>query len=111
LTDAKNASSVISTKQEEDATPVKTLRVRQAPSPNPTGSEAWVKVSVEESQTVKLTVYDILGRRVGISKSRELTPFRLQEIPIDVSSLSSGVYFLRIKGTSITRTEKIIVKR
>jgi lysyl endopeptidase len=111
LTDAKNASSVISTKQEEDATPVKTLRVKQAPSPNPTGSEAWVKVSVEESQTVKLTVYDILGRRVGISKSRELTPFRLQEIPIDVSSLSSGVYFLRIKGTSITRTEKIIVRR
>jgi hypothetical protein len=70
-----------------------------------------VKVSAEEPQTVTLTVYDLLGRRVGISKSRELTPFRLQDIPINVSSLSSGVYFLRIKGASTTRTEKIVVKR
>jgi lysyl endopeptidase len=105
----KNASSIVTA--EEDATPVSTLQVKQAPSPNPTGSKATVKVSVENSQTVKMTVYDILGRRVGISKSRELTPFRLQKIPIDVSSLSSGVYFVRIKGRSTTRTEKIIVKR
>ena len=105
----KNASSVVTAK--EDATPVSTLRVKQPPSPNPAQSTARVKVSVEEPQTVKLTVYDLLGRRVGISKSRELTPFRLQDIPINVSSLSSGVYFLRIKGASTTRTEKIVVKR
>ncbi|PSQ95440.1 MAG: lysyl endopeptidase [Bacteroidetes bacterium SW_9_63_38] len=107
----KNASPIASTKQEEDATPVKTLRVKQAPSPNPSSSAANMKVSVEESQTVRLTVYDILGRRVGISKSRELTPFRLRKITVDVSTLSSGVYFLRIKSSSTTRTEKIIVKR
>lgn len=106
---SKNASPIVTA--DEVATPVRNLQVKQAPSPNPARSTARVKVSVEAPQTVKLTLYDILGRRVGISKSRELTPFRLQEIPLDVSSLSSGVYFLRIKGPSITRTEKIVVKR
>ena len=105
----KNASPIVSA--ERDATPVSTLQVKQAPSPNPTGSKATVKVSVEASQTVKMTVYDILGRRVGIEQRQVMEPFRLEAIHIDVSSLSSGVYFVRLEGRSTTRTEKIVVKR
>ena len=105
----KNASPIVAA--ERDATPVSTLQVKQAPSPNPTDSKATIKVSVETSQTVKMTVYDILGRRVGIEKRQVMEPFRLDPIEVDVSSLSSGVYFVRIKGRSTTRTEKIIVKR
>jgi len=106
---SKNASPIVAA--ERDATPVSTLQVKQAPSPNPTGSKATVKVSVEKSQTVKMTVYDILGRRVGIEQKNVMKPYQLESIQIEVSSLSSGVYFVRIKGRSTTRTEKVIVKR
>ena len=106
---SKNASRVVTA--EEDATPVSTLQVREAPFPNPASTQATATIAVEEPQTARITVYDILGRRVGMSQTRDLIPFRRQTISIDVSSLPSGVYFLRIEGISATRTEKIVVKR
>jgi hypothetical protein len=58
---------------------------------------------------VTLRLYDVLGRRVATvaAGSRE----GRQEKQLDVSGLSSGVYFLRLKTQSETRLERLVVGR
>lgn len=107
--DAKNSSPLATAGQ--DATPVTALRVKQRPYPNPAEDRVKLAVSVEDDQTVQTTIYDLLGRRVGISRTDDLTPFRRQTITLDVSSLSSGAYFLRIQGESRSQTEKIVITK
>jgi tRNA A-37 threonylcarbamoyl transferase component Bud32 len=78
-----------------------------AVTPNPVTDEAAVSVVVGESQPVRVAVYDVLGRRVA----------RLHEGPMAAddpttltlgSTLRSGVYFLRVSGTSFTTTRQFV---
>ncbi len=102
-----NASSLVAT--DRDITPVSALRVTTPPSPNPTRERATVRFVVEEEQTVEASLYDALGRRVQILHRGEVRPFRKQTLQTNVSSLSNGIYFLRIRGETAARTEQIAV--
>ena len=81
----------------------------RAPFPNPARGQATVRFAVPERQDVTLRLYDVLGRRVATvaAGSRE----GRQEKQLDVSGLSSGVYFLRLKTQSETRLERLVVGR
>jgi len=104
-----NSSPLAATAQ--DATPVATLRLLRPPSPNPTRTRSTVQFVVAERQTVRAELYDTLGRRLRVLLHRNVRAFRRQTLTADLSTLSSGVYFLRVQGQSATRTARIAVMR
>lgn len=94
-----------------DVTPVRALQVT-APSPNPSRDRTTLNVVTEETQRVRIRLYDVLGRRVSLLFDDEISPYRQKTIPVDVSSLASGLYFARIRGSNgKVRTRKISVVR
>jgi len=90
-------------------TPVSALRVTTPPSPNPSRERTRLRFVVEREQTVRAALYDALGRRVTVLLDEEVPPFRQQRITTDVSNLASGIYFLRIRGETAARTERVSV--
>lgn len=84
--------------------------VATGPNPVETGERASFRLLADTGQNVTVTVHDVLGRtvrtlyegRVG-AQSRELT--------MPVSSLSNGLYFVRVQGPSATATQRITVVR
>ncbi|MFB6098824.1 MAG: T9SS type A sorting domain-containing protein, partial [Salinibacter sp.] len=109
LDGAKNASPLSAT--DRDATPVSTLRVLTPPAPNPARRRSTLEFVVKERQTVRIALYDPLGRRLRVLFDDEVPPFRRQTLRTDVSSLASGVYFIRIRGATTARTVRIAVVR
>lgn len=105
----KNSSPRAAT--ERDATPVSTLRVLTPPSPNPSRQSVTFEFVVDERQPVRADLYDTLGRRARVLFDRTIPPFRRQTLTTDVSSLSSGVYFLRIRGKAHAQTERVVVAK
>jgi len=69
--------------------------------PNPT-SDAFQIKGIEGTATI--TLWDLDGR---LLLSKEIT----SKENVSVSSLSNGVYLVRIKSNNITRTEKLIIQR
>lgn len=75
--------------------------------PNPVRETGTVKVTVQESQPVRAAVYNVLGQQVsrlhdGPMAAQEPTTLTLG------SDLSSGVYFLRVRGESFSSTKKFV---
>lgn len=72
--------------------------------PNPTNGS--IRLQLPSSTDGYLSVYDILGRKV-IEKSIES---RTQNLMLDMGSLTSGTYLLRLKtDTNIDLTQKVIL--
>ena len=96
---------------DRDVTPVNDLQVT-APAPNPARDQTRLRVVTEERRRVQVRLYDALGRRVSLLLDDEIDPYRGTTVPIDVSSLSSGMYFARIRvADGRTQTRKISVVR
>jgi hypothetical protein len=63
--------------------------------PNPARSQATVRFAVPNRQDVRIDLYDMLGRRI-----RTVVDTNAEgrtEAQLDVSSLASGTYFLRMQ--------------
>lgn len=73
--------------------------------PNPTSD--IITVQFENSLNVELvSILDISGKKV-----KELTiKAGVNSLPVDVSNLSSGVYFVNVVSTQGTSTQKLIIK-
>jgi hypothetical protein len=81
--------------------------------PSPAREQATVELAVQERQEVAVRLYDVLGRRVATLHSGPLPPQELRRLRLDVSStgLTSGTYFLRVRGEDFAATEQITVVR
>lgn len=81
----------------------------RAPFPNPTRGPATVPFAVPERQDVTLRLYDVLGRQVRtlVDGSR----MGRQKAQMDLSGLSSGVYFLRLRADGRVQTQRVTVVR
>lgn len=74
--------------------------------PNPTSGIFEIKID-QQFQDLDLEIFDNNGRVVYKSKINILQD---SSQAIDISSLSNGIYFLRIKNDQFSQTEKIIKK-
>ncbi len=74
--------------------------------PNPFNPATVIQFDLAESSRVTLSVYDLLGRRVAalIDETRESGS---HEVQFDGSSLSSGVYFYRLRTDYGVRVRKL----
>ncbi len=70
--------------------------------PNPTASE--LTISIAEASQVDIRVYNLLGRLMVNEQDKPITNMH----KIDVSSLETGVYFVRINSENGTVTKRFI---
>jgi len=78
--------------------------------PNPLRRQATIEYTLTEPTDVRITVYDVLGRRVAVLADGRKEAGR-HKLQLDGGRLASGVYFGRLKTEDQTRTQKITVVR
>ncbi|PEN11076.1 hypothetical protein CRI94_16780 [Longibacter salinarum] len=78
--------------------------------PNPVRSAAKGTLVLQDAQTVRATMYDVLGREVQVVHDGPMKAGQ-NDLSLDASALGSGRYFLRINGESFSTTESITVVR
>ncbi len=72
--------------------------------PNPFNPQTTIRLSIPENQTVKLDIYDVLGRFIRtVYQGPVEAGFR--DFIFDASSLSSGVYIYRLESASGLQTK------
>lgn len=82
-----------------------------APSPHPLRSNATVSMTVDQTEMVRIVLYNTLGQEIavlhdGLLRARQLTTFT---IPAD--ELASGLYLVRAVGESFRSTRRVVVAR
>lgn len=76
--------------------------------PNPFNPTTKIKYSIPEASQISLKIYDVLGNEVAQLVNQE-KPAGSYEVEFNASSLSSGVYFYKLKSGSFIQTKKMIV--
>lgn len=83
----------------------------EAPSPNPARSQISLAFAVRERQEVSIIMYDVLGRRVKTLYRGTPTAGERQPVQVDVSSIASGAYFIRMVTGDHTEIRQCTVAR
>ncbi len=96
-----------------EATPPVAFAVHGA-SPNPAAGRVAVRLDVPSASTVRLTLYDALGREVGAAET-SVPAGRDQEIALPVASLPAGLYVYRLaasgpEGESVATGRVVVVR-
>jgi len=76
-------------------------------APNPTHSLTLLKIQSKESQTAQISIYNILGAEIATVFSGELI-IGENNLDIDLSKETAGIYFLKVNIDGRTAVERII---
>jgi hypothetical protein len=79
--------------------------------PNPFNPQASVRMSVANSQEVRLELFNTLGQMVQPLYAGHLQANQIVTAHIDGSSLPSGVYFVRMTGRTASVTQTVTLSR
>jgi hypothetical protein len=74
-------------------------------APNPIRDTGTMTLTLRETQRVRITAYDVLGRRVGILHDAPVPAETPTRIAIDSNDLASGTYFLDIRGETFREVQ------
>lgn len=90
------------------------LRMQEAvrldvPAPNPVQNQAALSFAVREEAEAILTLYNVLGQEVRTVYKGTPAPGEAQKTHLDASSLSSGMYMLRLEADGTVKTQKLMV--
>lgn len=78
--------------------------------PNPFSRSTTIEYTVPEKQTVRIEVFDALGRRVRTLVDEVKDP-GTYTLKLDADALSSGTYFYRLETGGVVRTHQMTVVR
>ena len=78
--------------------------------PDPFAGQTTISYSVSEGTPVRLSVYDMLGRRVALIR-HAIQDEGIYTMQFDGSELANGVYMLYLETMQGNRTERMIVAR
>jgi len=76
--------------------------------PNPFNPSTVIKFQVASSSSVKLIVFDVLGREVAALVDEQLKP-GTYEVEWNASNYPSGVYFYKLEAGDYTQTKKMLM--
>ena len=76
--------------------------------PNPFNPSTKIQYAIPRAGDVQLVVYDVIGRQVA-TLVNEFKTAGIYTVDFNASSLSSGIYFYRIKSGSFTDTKKMLL--
>lgn len=77
--------------------------------PNPAKDEAVLSITLDKAATVSVKVIDVLGKQVSPVTEKELGAGDNQ-ININTTTLTNGVYFIQVEAGSKTNKIKMLVK-
>jgi hypothetical protein len=77
--------------------------------PNPANSQAKVTFTLNDAVPYNLSLYDLLGNKV-LNISSGLQSAGEHSLNINLSSVSSGVYFLNMTGGGVSVSQKVVVQ-
>ena len=77
--------------------------------PNPFNPTTKITYTLKNNSTVRLTVYDILGREAATLVNNERKPAGRYEVLFTSTNLSSGIYFYRLQTENFVKTNKMVV--
>jgi hypothetical protein len=78
--------------------------------PNPAPDRATVRFTLGSAATVRLAVYDVLGREVAVLADGEVEP-GTHEAGFDGSALASGLYLVRLEADTVVQTQRLTLLR
>lgn len=78
--------------------------------PNPFNPVTTIRFSLPAQSAVRLSVYDLLGREIGVLVDEEL-PQGTYRVPFDASYLSSGVYMYTLRSGAFVTSKKLTVMK
>ncbi|MEF8939114.1 MAG: T9SS type A sorting domain-containing protein [Salinivenus sp.] len=78
--------------------------------PNPVRTYATLRYTLPRTATVRLSLYDVLGREVDVLVNRT-QPAGRTEVQVDATALQSGLYFYRLEANRATKTGRLTVVR
>ncbi|PEN14915.1 hypothetical protein CRI94_01075 [Longibacter salinarum] len=81
------------------------------PNPATPGDRVGVFVQVESTQQVDVAVYNLLGQKVATVYNGPISGSSTLNKSLDLSSFTSGVYFVRVIGETVSATERLSVVR
>ena len=76
--------------------------------PNPFNPQTKIKFGLPEQSFVKLVLFDVLGRKIGVLVNEELKAGEY-EVTWDATTLSSGIYFYRLETNKYNETRKMVL--
>ena len=76
--------------------------------PNPFNPQTEIKFGLPIESFVKLVIYDVLGREVGVLVNEELKP-GTYEVGWDGSKFASGVYYYKLLTNDFVDTKKMLL--
>jgi hypothetical protein len=81
------------------------------PQPVRSGSSANVMVTAGAEGTLRLALFDMLGREVGTLFEGTMSAGSSRIVLIPASALTPGIWFLRLSGADGVQLQKISVLR
>ncbi len=82
-----------------------------APSPNPSAGTASLTMAVEQTQAVRVGLYDVLGREVSVLFDGVAASGQTVALRVASGSLPAGVYVVRAEGTTFRATQRLVIAR
>jgi hypothetical protein len=76
--------------------------------PNPFNPNTTIKIRVQQTSRVNLSIFNILGQRVATLINRKINA-GMHQISFDGSHLTSGVYFYRLQSGNYTDVKKMLL--
>jgi len=77
-------------------------------APNPLRDTGAMTLTLRKSQRVRVSAYDLLGRRVRILHDAVVAAETPTRIAIDSSGLASGTYFLDVRGETFREVQQVV---
>jgi hypothetical protein len=79
-------------------------------APNPSHGEATARFALREAGSVRLAIYDHLGREVALLHEGPLSAGP-QQLPVNIPGLPAGVYLVRVTGEGLATSRAVTVAR
>ncbi|MEL6612727.1 MAG: T9SS type A sorting domain-containing protein [Bacteroidota bacterium] len=80
------------------------------PNPTPAGGLVRAPLVVAEAQSVRVVLYDVLGRAVRAVDLGVVAPQQTTDVAVPTGGLAPGLYVLRAEGPSITASRRVVVR-
>ena len=77
--------------------------------PNPFAQNATLKLQVNQTQNVKVELYNVLGQKVQTVFEGAVEAMQNQELQLQKMNLSNGQYFVRITGDNFVKHQSVII--
>ncbi len=76
--------------------------------PNPFNTTTTVAFRLTKPETVRLSIFDMIGREVTVLEDSKLAPGR-HSYELDATNWPRGIYFYKVKTSSATVTRKMVL--